>query len=533
MSTPVIPATPEDSLAAFVAALQSLKPQDLKAIIDRRHPDYEEYSLQWEFMERTYKGGRDWFLGNVFKYIKEGDIEYSERVARAYRFNHTREVVDLVNKYIFKGDICRKDTEASEHVQEFWKSATLSRKPITDFMKLVSKSSSTFGRIWVCTDTNQTNPNATLLAQRQAGARVYGYVIKPQNVLDLAYDKNGDLIWVKVREFVRDDDSILDDGEVNTQFRLWTQEFWVLFTEVENVQSKEIEYEVKDWGVHNLGRVPIFPVDHNPTDSHYVSPGLIDDIAYLDRAVANYLSNLDSIIQDQTFSQLIMPAQGMLPGDDSQTKLLEMGTKRIFTYDAQAQQAPQYISPDASNAQVIMEVINKIISEIYHSIGMAGERTKQDNSMGIDNSSGVAKAYDFDRMNAMLASKARSLELAENTLCEMVDTWFGDASIVPGSYDLVQYPDNFDVRGLSDEIDLAQSLLLIQAPDQVRQQQMMTVVDKLFPNLAEDLIAAMKKEILADWPPEPPPTPATAPAANVKESKQGQVTKVTGTLTAQ
>jgi hypothetical protein len=52
-------------------------------------------------------------------------------------------------------------------------------------------------------------------------------------------------------------------------------------------------------------------------------------------------------------------------------------------------------------------MVNKIIGEIYHSVGMAGERTKQDNAMGIDNSSGVAKAYDFERMNAMLATKAQ------------------------------------------------------------------------------------------------------------------------------
>ena len=49
------------------------------------------------------------------------------------------------------------------------------------------------------------------------------------------------------------------------------------------------------------------------SESPYFSPSLIDDIAYLDRAVANYLSNLDAIIQDQTFSQLAIPVQSLLP----------------------------------------------------------------------------------------------------------------------------------------------------------------------------------------------------------------------------
>lgn len=531
MSEPTEEFTP---LAAWTSTLAQLEPNEVKVLIERVHPEYDEHAPQWQFLEDTYHGGRGWFAKNIFKYIKEGDQEYRERIERAYRFNHTRETVDLVNKYIFKGNIARKE-EASAEVKNFWGSSMLNRRPILDFMKLVSRGASTYGRIWVCTDTNQTTPSASLLVQKLSGKRVYAYTVKPQNVLDLAYDDNGDLTWIKVREFVRNDGQVWSDGGTHIQYRIWTQDFWAVFVESRD-EKDEVIYVLSDTGEHGLGRVPMFPVDHTASENEYVATGLIDDIAYLDRAVANYLSNLDTIIQDQTFSQLTLPAQGLMPGDDSQTKLLELGTKRIFTYDAQAGKSPEYISPDAAQAGVILSVVNKIISEIYHSIGMAGERTKQDNAMGIDNSSGVAKAYDFDRMNAMLASKARSLELAENTLCELVDCWFGK-DVEPGSYSgdksLVKYPDNFDVRGLYDEIDLAQQLLLIEAPDKVRQQQMLTVVDKLFPNLAEDLIKAMKKEIETSWPPEEvPPAPAKPPTAVVKESRQGQNTKTAGTVTA-
>src|SRR5690606_18711651 len=99
-------------------------------------------------------------------------------------------------------------------------------------------------------------------------------------------------------------------------------------------------------GEHKLGRVPAVPVDHIVSDNPYWAMSLVDDIAYLDRAVANYLSNLDAIIQDQSFSQLVMPAQALTPGDDSNNKLIELGTKRIFTYDGAAGGKPEYISPD-------------------------------------------------------------------------------------------------------------------------------------------------------------------------------------------
>ena len=512
--------TPSPDLAAFKQALASLDPAQVKTMIERVHPEYAANLAQWNFLEATYEGGRHWFPNNVFRYIKEGEIEYKERLDRAYRFNHTREVVDLVNKYIFKGQIIRKDVDASASVQNMWKTTTLNRRPITDFMKLVSKGTSTFGRIWVCADSNQSAPNATIVQEKLDGSRVYAYTIKPQNVLDIGYSNDGDLTWAKVREVFRDDSDVLSSGTLAVRYRVWTQQFWAVFNEEIDEEKHETIYVLGEVGEHGLGRVPLFPVDHTPSDNIYVTTGLIDDIAYLDRAVANYLSNLDVIIQDQTFSQLVMPAQSMLPGDDSQTKILELGVKRIFTYDASGGLPPSYISPDASNATLLLSVINKIISEIYHSIGMAGERTKQDNSMGIDNSSGVAKAFDFDRMNAMLASKARSLELAENTLCELTDTWFGTV-VVPGSYGLVTYPDNFDVRGLYDEIDLAEQLLLIQAPDGVRQQQMLMVIDKLFTALPSALIAKMKAEVQSSWPPVEVAPANQPPSAVAQETSQG------------
>ena len=83
-------------------------------------------------------GGHKWYNGNIFRYIKEGDQEYADRVFRAFRFNHTREVVDLVQKYIFKSDVARNWDDAPDYVKAFWKDATLSHLNIEQFMKLLS-----------------------------------------------------------------------------------------------------------------------------------------------------------------------------------------------------------------------------------------------------------------------------------------------------------------------------------------------------------------------------------------------------------
>lgn len=475
--------------------------EQLNRFVKRRHPRYKENEAHWQFLNACYEGGRTWFdEGNIFAYHKEGDKEYTARLQRAYRFNHSKEIVDLVSKYIFKMDISRKE-DAPAVVADFWRNCTRDGLSISDYMRQVARKTSTFGRMWVVVDSTKDVETSNRKEEKQINGRVVTYLVEPYNLLDLSRDENGQLNWVLIAEYERDDaDPFESSGLLIPRFRLWTRTEWKLFEARPDPANKEkLVVKLINEGKHELGEVPVFPADHLVSDDPYVSPGLISDIAYLDRAVANYLSNLDAIIQDQTFSQLAMPAQGLMPGEEAYAKVLEMGTKRIFLYDGEGNAAPFYLSPDIKQAQLIVDVINKIINEIYHSVGVAGERTKQDNAQGIDNSSGVAKAYDFERVNALLAAKADSLELIENRLARLVRLWHGE-TVDEHEEPLVHYPDNFDVRSLYDEFELASRLVMIDAPDEIRREQMRNLIDKLFPKLKESLKEKMLSEI-NEWPP--------------------------------
>lgn len=518
----------------FFNAILDLDEKELAQIIERRHPFYAAKLPHWNFLEATYEGGRDWFDGNLFRFHKEGKKEFEDRRERAYRPNHTREVVDLVNKYIFKATVARNEADAPQHVRDFWRSATLNHAEIDDFMQLVSKKSSIFGKPWCVVDSivPEGTDTPTVYDVKRQRARVYAYLVKPQNVLDMAFDQNGDLDWIMIQETYRDANLFGGSGNVEPRWRLWTRNFWALFKETKSRDaSGRKRYEVVDIGEHGVGVVPVFPCDHVASEDQYWCSGLVDDVAYMDRAVANYLSNIDAIIQDQTFSQLVIPAQAVMPGEEGENKVLEMGTKRMFTYDAQAGVAPQFISPDPRQAGLILSIINKIIGEIYQTVGMAGERTKQDNATGIDNSSGVAKAYDFERMNALLASKASSLEAIENRLVAIVRLYHSDGDpetiLTDNANKLVTYPGNFDVRSLYDEFEIALQLALVSAPDEVRRQQMISLVDKLFPGLAKKLIEKIKADVEANWPPELPTEPVgtNSPPTPKTQSRQGQNNK--------
>lgn len=493
--------------------------KQLKKFLDRRHPLYEEMEEHWEFLSDTYQGGRDWFDDNVFRYIKEGDKEYSDRVQRAYRFNHTREVVDLVIKYLFKMQVERSE-DIPDYLKDFWKSATRAGQSIRDYIRSVATESSTYGRVWVVIDTNKTQETKSKAEDKALGAKVYAYTVCPEHVLDMSYDDKGALNWILICEAVRDDaDPIYSSGEIQHQYRLWEKNQSTVFRKKKEGNKVTIIEEAPV--PHDLGFVPVLNADNVLSEEKYTSTSMIADVAYLDRAVANYLSNLDAIIQDQTFSQLAMPHQGVEPGKEYDA-LLTMGTKRIFLFDGgEGGNQPFYLSPDVKQAELILKVINKIINEIYHSVGLAGERTKEDNALGIDNSSGVAKAYDFERVNSLLAAKADSLESIENRIAAVVCAYNGDTSYLDGDKEApVLYPDDFDVRGLYDEFEIAARMALIEAPDEMRRFQMEAVIDKLFPRLKKDLRDAMVAE-LKSWPPKLDPLDPAAAGGNSPLKKTG------------
>lgn len=500
--------------------------REIRALIKRRHPQYESHYKHWCFLEQTYDGGRDWFKDNIFRYMKEGDKEYQDRIERAYRFNHTREIVDLTNKYLFKQNITRNEVDAPQSVKDFWKSCTRNGITIKEFSRQIGKQTSIYGRVAIVID--RTNPKGQIISkadEKKAGIQTYAYIVPPEQILDYSYDEQGHLNWILLLEQHRDDDDpFKSTGKVSLRYRLWTKEQWVLIEE-DKSKNKAKNYKLSA-GDHRLGVVPVILADHIISDDLYVSPAMIDDIAYLDRAVANYLSNLDAVIQDQTFSQLAMPAQGISAGDDNNAKMIEIGTKRIFTYDGgESNNKPFFLSPDVKQSGLLLEVINKIINEIYHTVGLAGERTKQDNAVGIDNSSGVAKAYDFERVNALLAAKADSLEFIENRIVEMVVLWNGGSVEKELAEPLVTYPDNFDTRGLYDEFDIATRLMLVDAPESVRREQMKSILEKLFPQLSQENRDKLEKE-LAAW-----PVAVTAPQQTQTGTTNAANTVVLGSTT--
>ena len=453
------------------------------SIISKRHPAYSSWIARWEFFLDSYFGGDEYCKKNLFKYFKEGDEEFIARTIRSYRENHSRRIIDLITSYLFKETPVRVSN--GTQISKFIANADGKGGTLDHFMKGVSQLSSAMGRIYVVIDKEPV-PEAQKTGTLKDNFLTvpYCYPIYPQDVLDVSFDKFGKVKWALIRENNREgDDSINTAASViKNQYRLWEKGRWSLY----NDSGARI-----GGGATDLDCCPVIAIDNEEiVNSVYSGHSLIADIAYLDRAIFNNWSRLDTIVCDQTFSQLIFPVEGLLAevaeDEELRNQFMTLATNRILLYSSQAAAAPSYISPDAAQAQFILDMIQVQVKQLYSSIGLQAEGNTENVK-----ASGVAKAYDFDKLNRLLANKADNLETAEKRILDIVKEWSGQTS----SSVEVRYPTEFDTRSLVDDLAIAERLILLDISDTLMKELNKNLAAKALPKTDDKMIAAINKEI--------------------------------------
>jgi len=415
-------------------------------IVTRNHPEYHSKIMEWDFFYNSYEGGDNYKHLYLKKNLKENEPDFKQRLARAYRVNHSKRCVNIINSYLYKEPPQR--IYQNNTLEKFYANVDGKGNDINQFSKYASQWASVFGRVYICMD-KAVLPDIAITGTQLDNLfnQPYIYTVFPTNVPDVAFDEYGNIKWIIIVEHVRDDDDPFNSlGDFKKNYRLWTKEEMFLFDE-NGSQIDHVE--------HGLGVVPVFPLD-NETGNDFCGKSLISDIAYIDRAIFENCSRLDCIIADQTFSQLIFPIEAgifneIFVDEEQRANFYTLATNRVLLYSAAAEVKPEYIAPDASQAQTITSVINQQTKQLYASIG-----TKAGYEDGVQPQSGASKAYDIDELNKMLKAKSANLEKLEKWVVGMFGRWM-DISIECD----VQYPQEFDLRSLADDLVLASELVLL------------------------------------------------------------------------
>lgn len=482
-------------------------------LIKRRHQAFATLEAHWRFLIETFEGGPEWLMldndgvcANIFRFYKEGENEYKQRVARAYRDNISRDVVEIWSSHVFKVPITRDQDKAPPAVVDFWKRATKGKDAVAidDFMREASDKSGACSPIYLVVDMPAAPklPEGQVLTQADAQVlklNPYAYIVYPNEALDFGLDDDDEFTWFLLREYKRnDEDPWESDGKVEERFRLWTRTSWHLYREKrENAPAGEPAYELVEEGEHHLGRVPIVQLCHKKGKDRYRGIGLLEEIAYKDRAIANNESRLDEILGHQTFSQLFLPDAGLIASTDKKSgekrkKMVEMGVKSIVLFNDKAQHPPMFLAPDAAQATLILTAIDRLRAQIYEDALLDTEGGQQKAGA----KTATEAAFDFEKLNSALADKAKSLEAAERAVIELVCLWT-KTSYNPGDVESwVQYPRKFQVKALVDE--LAEALQAKQLGDwgaTFWKLYLTRLVKKMLPDVSDEELEAITDEI--------------------------------------
>ena len=284
--------------------------------------------------------------------------------------------------------------------------------------------SGVYGHVWLIMDKPNViaNTRADELAQE---VRPYLTLITPENVLDWNYERalNGryELTMLKVREWVEDEDAF---------YRIWTKEtikgYEVIGDEAKLVETMD----------NPLGVIPAVCLYGNRSPIRGIGHSDITDVAYMQRAIYNELSEIEQLIRISNHPSLVKSV-------DTDAGA---GAGSVIEVSDTASIQPYFLQPSGGNLDAIRASITDKVESINRMTHMGAVRATD-----AQTKSGVALQTEFQLLNAKLSEKADLLELAEEQLWNLFAMWQGVTSEIT-----IDYPDTFDLRDYGTELEFLQ-----------------------------------------------------------------------------
>jgi len=395
--------------------------------ITDKHTSYEANATKWEFFLRSYLGGDDYRDGQyLLKYVLEDKKEYAKRLDLTPVDNHCKNVISIYSSFLWRIPPTRNfgNLVEDQALQSFIKDADMDGRSLNQFMSDAQVWSGIYGHVWLMMDKPAVvaNTRADELAQE---VRPYLTMITPENVLDWRYDRasNGryELTMLKVRENVEGDKSFI---------RVWTKEDIALY-EVEGEEFKIIE------SMDNpLGVIPAVCLYGNRSPVRGIGVSDITDVAYMQRAIYNELSEIEQLIRISNHPSLVKSASTEAGA----------GAGSVIDVEENDDFKPYLLQPSGGNLDAIRASITDKVEAINRMTHMGAVRATD-----AQTKSGVALQTEFQLLNAKLSEKAGLCELTEDQIWNFFMRWQGVQSEI-----LIDYPNTFDLRDYGTELEFLQ-----------------------------------------------------------------------------
>jgi len=393
---------------------------------------YQGMITRWEYFIRSYLGGKEYKDGKFLQQYKlELENEFFDRITYTPLDNHCRNIIHIYSSYLFRVPPTRElgILENDSTIPYFFEDADLEGRTFDSLMREVQNYASIYGHCWVLVDKPSTNVY-TRAEELEQGIRPYLNIYTPENIYDWHYSRSDSgyyvLDYLKIRE------SIDESGEF---FKLW----YLDKIDTVYVSSKNRDEPKLIESVPNpIGRIPAVVVYNQRSPMRGIGVSDLTDIADLQKAIYNELSEIEQIIRISNHPSLVKTR------DTDATA--GAGSIIEIPDNIDANLKPYILQPSGSNLDGVLKSIeHKVdaINRLSHvgAIRATGERIQ----------SGIALRTEFQLLNAKLAEKAKLMELAEEQIWRLYAMWQEE------QFDgKITYPTSFDIRDWATDLELLQ-----------------------------------------------------------------------------
>ena len=338
----------------------------------------------------------------LLQHPREGEHKYRRRKRMSYYANYVKPVVDSHVDPIFREEPNR-NWDSNQLFSMFHEDVDAAGTSMNRFMKKAALVAKLYAVAFIVIDNFADLP-ATVADTLNDRKLPYAYIVTPSQVTDHKVNRFGRLTSITYTEPAEDADGNITYG---SNSRTWTMGEWILSDSNGKVIIRQ---------KHSLARLPIVPLYSKPMESGNTLPqSEFYSISRTNMSLFNRCSELDEVLSNQAFGILTYPLGENQDTDEVQE--IVTGTENLLGYDGTLSKSPEYIGPPAEPANMQMSQIDRLIQEIYR-------MAKQSHTTGVEaKASGVAKAYDFEKTNPVLADFAANCELAEVEMAKVFELW--------------------------------------------------------------------------------------------------------------
>lgn len=419
----------------------------------------------YRIMHDAYYGSGGFEGPYLLRHPRESDENYRLRRRASYYLNYFAPIVNALVDPIFKKKPLRDWSGAASSVMdEFTEDVDGAGTGINDFMKRAALEAKLYGAVFIVVENFHSGDMPGNLEDTLKSRRFpYAYTISPDRVEDYSMDKNGRLLRITFTDISGQSSDAGDHRRT------------VTFTE--NNWSVTEDGKPAGNGEHGLGAVPVIFFPSQDTDAGDIHP--VPELYPQARAaiaIYNHCSWLTEILRNQTFPILTFPS--------TQAKDLTLGTNNALCFDGEVSKfQPGFIAPPSDPAQLIQSQIELLIREMYR---MASLSFISDTK---DQTSGIARQWEFERTNQRLSEFAARCAKAEKRMAEMAALWMHmDLTYT------VSYSQDFGITDTETDMKNAQALMDLGLSPEMK----IEAARRVLASYAPDMPAGRYDEIIAD-----------------------------------